>query len=123
MKNSTITSFKQFFSFCIIGVFNTGIHFLLFIQIMEFVTSQTIANFLGFVGGVIFSFFMNARFTFQKKASVGRLGKMFLVSGSLSLIFGGAGDLFSWHPYLTFLVFIIFNPIVSFVLTKKIVFN
>lgn len=60
-----IKSFKEFFSYGIIGIVNTGIHFLVFFFATKFF-SQALSNSLAFTVAVVFSFFCNSIFTFKK---------------------------------------------------------
>lgn len=115
--------FIQFLTFGVIGILNTGIHFCVFMGFLALFPSQLLANFLGFFAGVVFSFFMNAIFTFKQKTTISKFLKMVAVSGSLSCFFGYLGDSYQWAPYLTFLLFVMVNPLISFFLTKKIVFS
>ena len=117
------TNVVQFFKFCVIGVLNTGIYFLVFMGLLTIFASQLIANFLGFCAGVTFSFFMNAAFTFKQKTTINKFIRMVLVSGTLSGFFGYLGDSYQWSPYMTFTLFVLVNPLISFFLTKKIVLS
>lgn len=123
LNNKHKKEFKQFICFCLIGLINTAIHFIVFISLLKFIPYQSIDNFVGFTFGLLFSFFTNAKFTFKQKATKYKFLKMLIVSGSLSFIFGVIGDFFCLNPILTFVLYIIINPIFSFLFIKKIVFN
>lgn len=114
---------REFITYGLIGILNTLIHFICFLLLLEIIKYQTIANFFGFMAGLIFSFFMNAKFTFKQDVSLIKFVKMTLVSGGISIFFGFIGDYLSLSPYLTFSVYVLVNPIIGFLLTRFYVFN
>lgn len=114
---------KQFITYCLIGLVNTGIHFFAFLLFLNLIGLQAIANFLGFTLGLLFSFFMNSCFTFKKRPSFVKFLKMALTNGGLAFLFGFLGDCFEFRPLLTFGLYISINPVLGFLLTKYFVFS
>lgn len=120
LKNKSLC---EFISYCAIGVINTATHYAVFYFTLTLITLQSIANTLGFCFGLIVSFFLNSKITFKKKVSFIRFLKLGLTSGFVALLFGAMGDILSLHPNLTFIVYVIVNPIIGFLLAKYFVFK
>lgn len=116
-------SARQFITYCLIGFFNTAIHFFAFLFFLKIFNYQTISNFLGFCLGLCFSFFMNAYFTFKEKPDLKKFVRMALTSGGLAFSFGFLGDFFKFNPFVTFGLYVVVNPIIGFILTKYYVFS
>ena len=115
---------KLFAKYTSIGIINTLIHWVVFaVCIYVFHTSQALANFAGFVFAVSFSFFANARFTFN--ASTTTMHYMLYVGfmGSLSAAIGWAADKASLAPIVTLVVFSAISLVCGFVYSKYIVFR
>ena len=117
-KNAT-----QFFVYCIIGFLNTVVHYCGFMGSIVFLKYQSMSNLFGFILGVSVSFYLNGKFNFKKELNKLRFLKMVCASGSLSFIFGFLGDSFSLDPNITFVIYVLFNPIFGFILTKYYVFK
>ena len=120
---SKAKSLTEFVSYCVIGVLNTAVHYGVFLGLLALVPLQTIANTAGFICGLVVSFFLNSRFTFKKDVSFVRFLKLGLASGIVALVFGVMGDILSLHPTLTFVCYVIINPIIGFLLAKYFVFK
>lgn len=117
------SSVRQFLIFCLIGVINTIIHLSVFSFVLNYVSTQALSNAIGFLFGLVFSFFMNAKFTFRQKTNLTKFLKMGAVSGALSVFFGALGDMNQWNPFITFLLYVCFNPLISFISVKFLVFS
>jgi putative flippase GtrA len=57
---------RTFITFCIIGVINTAIHFVIYKLI--YLYDVIVANTIAFICASIFSYLANAKFTFKEKA-------------------------------------------------------
>ncbi|WP_320725855.1 GtrA family protein [Enterobacter ludwigii] len=115
---------KLFAKYTSIGVINTLIHWVVFgICIYGLSTNQALANFAGFVVAVSFSFYANARFTFN--ASTSPLRYMLYVGfmGSLSATVGWAADKSGMAPIITLIVFSAISLVCGFIYSKFIVFR
>lgn len=115
---------KQFSKYFSIGILNTLIHwaaFLICYSILDF--SQSISNLIGFFIAVVFSFFMNAKFTFNQSGSVGKLLSYTSFMGLLSYIVGYAADRLSLPALATLIIFSGISLICGFLYSKYIVFK
>lgn len=118
-----INKYLDMIVYGLIGLLNTAVHFIVFIVGYKLIESQTISNFIAFCVAVVFSFFMNAKFTFKKRPTMKMFLKMFLVMSLLSIGAGYAGDMFSVHPMITFVGYCIFSYLVGFILSKTFVYR
>lgn len=114
---------REFFCYCLIGVVNTAVHYAVFMGIVSLGLLQTVANGLGFLFGLTTSFLLNSSITFKKKTTVPRFLKLAIVSGALALVFGALGDFSRMNPSLTFVLYVLVNPVVGFLLAKYFVFR
>lgn len=116
-------SIKEVITYGAIGVLNTGIHFAIFYFVVQLTYSQAIANSLGFVVAVVFSFYMNARFTFRVQPTLTKFLKMFVSMLIVSFVFGALGDYWMVTPCLTFIIYCVLNPIIGFLVAKFFVYS
>ncbi|WP_318363288.1 GtrA family protein [Enterobacter sp.] len=115
---------KLFAKYASIGVLNTLIHWVVFaICIYALHTSQALANFSGFVVAVSFSFYANARFTFNASATTMRYMLYVGFMGSLSAAVGWAADRCGMAPIVTLVVFSAISLVCGFIYSKLIVFR
>lgn len=115
---------KIFTKYTSIGILNTLIHWLTFaVFIYVLGLSQAIANFLGFLLAVSFSFFANARFTFRTTVSCRRYILYITFMGTLSLIVGWFADFLTLPPIITLITFSAISLICGFIYSKLIVFR
>lgn len=115
---------KLFAKYTSIGVINTLIHWVVFaLCLYGLNTNQALANFSGFVIAVSFSFFANARFTFNTPTTTMRY--MFYVGfmGSLSATVGWIADMCVFPPLVTLVVFSTISLICGFIYSKYIIFR
>lgn len=120
----SLSTFMQFFRFCAIGVLNTGIHWGVFFSFnILLYQPQSISNLAGFICAVIFSFFMNAKFTFDKKATTKRFVLFTAFMGIMSYIVGYCADRFQILPIITLVVFSSISMVCGFLYSKYIVFK
>ncbi|ELY4627313.1 GtrA family protein [Cronobacter sp. HA18006] len=115
---------KSFAKYTSIGVINTLIHWVVFaVCIYVFHTGQALGNFAGFVVAVSFSFFANARFTFNSSTTTTRYMLYVGFMGSLSAAVGWAADKCSLPPVVTLVVFSAISLVCGFIYSKYIVFR
>lgn len=115
---------KLFTKYASVGVLNTLIHWVVFATCFYALgTSQALANFSGFVVAVSFSFFANARFTFNSSTTTTRYMLYVGFMGSLSAAVGWAADECSLPPVVTLVVFSAISLVCGFVYSKYIVFR
>ncbi|WP_161617734.1 GtrA family protein [Yokenella regensburgei] len=107
-----------------VGIINTALHWAVF-GIMVFImkNDQAVSNVVAFLIAVTFSFFANAKFTFDAKVTsrgyllfVGFMGLLSFISGQLS-------DHYSISPLITLLEFSSISLVCGFLYSKFIVFR
>jgi len=115
-----LRTFKKYVS---IGIINTCIHWIIFAAMIYGGTSQALANFSAFCVAVTFSFFANARWTFNAEATTMRYMIYVLFMGSLASIIGWAADQCKLTPIATLVLFSAISLVCGFVYSKLIVFK
>ena len=117
-------SYKGLSSYCVIGVANTLIHWQIFFLLsVAFGFTQATSNLAAFCVAASFSFYMNALYTFDAKASVGGYLLFMLAMGALSLGVGHAGDVWRLHGLLTVALFSALSLVFGFLFSKHVVFR
>lgn len=115
---------KLFAKYISIGVLNTIIHWVVFaVCIYALHTGQALGNFAGFVVAVSFSFFANARFTFNSSTTTLRYMLYVGFMGTLSAAVGWCADKSGMAPIITLTVFSTISLICGFIYSKFIVFR
>ncbi len=115
---------KLFAKYTSIGVINTLIHWVVFaVCIYVFHTGQALANFVGFVVAVSFSFFANAKFTFKSSTTTKRYMLYVGFMGALSAAVGWVADKAGLAPIITLVVFSAISLVCGFIYSKFIVFR
>ena len=117
-------SWKGFSSYTVVGVANTLIHWQIFFLLSEAADfSQALSNLAAFCVAASFSFYMNALYTFDAKASVGGYLLFLGAMGGLSLAIGHAGDVWRFHGLLTVALFSVLSLVLGFLFSKYVVFR
>jgi putative flippase GtrA len=117
-------SWKGFSSYTVVGVANTLIHWQIFFLLSEAADfSQALSNLAAFCVAASFSFYMNALYTFDAKASVGGYLLFLGAMGTLSLAIGHAGDVWRFHGLLTVALFSVLSLVLGFLFSKYVVFR
>lgn len=115
---------KLFTKYVSIGVINTLIHWVVFGAIYYGLhANQALSNFSAFCVAVTFSFFANARFTFQAQATTIRYMMYVFFMGALSCIVGWGADKSGLPPLFTLISFSAISLICGFFYSKFIVFK
>lgn len=115
---------KLFTKYVSIGVLNTALHWAIFaLCVYAFHTSQALANLAGFAVAVSFSFFANARFTFESSVSTERYLLYVGFMGALSVAVGWIADKCALPPLFTLVVFSAVSLICGFLYSRFIVFR
>ncbi|AVG76159.1 MULTISPECIES: GtrA family protein [Pantoea] len=115
-----IKLFSKYFS---VGILNTLIHWGIFSILYATGSSQTLANFGAFCVAVTFSFFVNAKWTFNAEASTIRYMIYVLFMGSVALLVGWISDKSMLQPLYTLIIFSLISLICGFLYSKYIVFR
>ena len=117
-------SWKGFSSYTVIGVANTLIHWQIFFLLSVAADfSQAISNLAAFCVAASFSFYMNALYTFDAKATPGGYLLFLGGMGALSLGVGHLGDVWKLHGLLTVAIFSALSLVFGFLFSKYVVFR
>lgn len=115
---------KLFAKYVSVGVINTLIHWAIFATCFYALhTNQVIANLSGFIVAVSFSFFVNAKFTFDASTSSKRYVLYVGFMGALSAVVGWAADKSETPPVVTLIAFSAISLIFGFIYSKFVVFR
>lgn len=118
-----ISVLRNFKIYTFIGVLNTALHWTIFFILSGFGFSQAYSNLTAFIISSTFSYCMNSKFNFKKKAK-GRTYILFVVGlGALSLLIGGCADRFNINSFITLIAFSSLSLILGFIYSKYIVFK
>ncbi|AHL35729.1 sugar translocase [Pseudomonas brassicacearum] len=118
------TLWKGFFSYSLVGLANTLIHWQIFFVLrVAFGLNQALSNFTAFCVAASFSFYVNALYTFEAKTSVLGYVLFLFVMGTLSFIVGYLGDRWHVHGLLTVAVFSLLSLVIGFLLSRFVVFR
>ena len=114
---------SKFVRYTLVGVVNTGIHWLVFAFLLWLSGSQAWSNAAGFLTAVTFSFFVNARLTFEKSPTLRRYLLYTAFMALMSYLFGMVSDSYALHPLITLVSFSAFSLVAGFLFADKIVFR
>lgn len=115
---------KLFSRYVSVGVLNTAIHWVCFgILFHFFCVSQAFSNITAFCVSVTFSFFANAKWTFNSQATLGRYITFVLFMGGMAGVIGYTADKLIIPPLITLVVFSGFSLVAGFIYSKLIVFK
>lgn len=124
LQNKFSMLIKQFSKYFSIGILNTLVHWGSFtLTHFLFGLSQSISNTIGFIFAVIFSFFMNAKFTFEKPTSISKFASYTIFMGGLSYLIGYISDMLALPAIFTLIIFSAISLICGFFYSKFIVFK
>ena len=115
---------KLFAKYTSIGIINTLIHWVVFAMcIYALHTNQAMANFAGFVIAVSFSFYANAKFTFNSPTTTMRYMLYVGFMGTLSAAVGWTADKCGLPPLVTLVAFSAISLVCGFIYSRFIVFR
>jgi len=113
--------FSRYFS---VGIINTAIHWLVFVSLYNiFQTNQTQANFGAFCIAVTFSFFANAKWTFDSEATTIKYMMYVFFMGGMASAVGWIGDAMDLNPAVTIIMFSAISLICGFAYSKFVIFK
>ena len=115
-----------FLRFALIGVINTGLHFILLVFMVEKMKSPPpLANAIAFLIANFFSYFANSRFNFRVGISSKRY-ILFLGTALIGVIIAyglsAAVERFGGHYLVGFALLIVIMPPVNYLLMRRIAF-
>ncbi|XUA17422.1 GtrA family protein [Citrobacter sp. OP27] len=115
---------KLFSRYLSVGVVNTAIHWVCFMLLLNGLgTSQAFANFAAFCVAVTFSFFANARWTFDSEATTIRYLAFVAFMGAMAAGTGYIADKMHIAPLITLIAFSAISLVLGFIYSKFIVFR
>ncbi|KYK81493.1 GtrA family protein [Aggregatibacter actinomycetemcomitans] len=114
---------KQFFRYFSVGIINTIIHWGVFYLFYRLTYIQSLSNLIGFSAAVIFSFFVNSKYTFEKEINIIRM--VFYVSfmGLMSYLIGLIADKIEALPAITLIISSGISLILGFLYSRYIIFR
>ena len=115
---------KVFLKYLVVGGMNTALHWITF-AIVFYCSShnQMLSNFAGFCVAVTFSFFVNAKWTFQSDHTTSKYFMYVGFMGLLALVCGYLADKASLNPLITLLGFSAISLFVGFLYSTFVVFK
>lgn len=114
---------KKFISYFKIGILNTGVHWVIFLTLFNFSISQSISNLIAFLVAMSLSFVLNAKYTFDKKATVKGYFLFATFMALLSYLCGYLGDTLKLNPIITLILFSGVSLVIGFLYSKLVVFK
>lgn len=115
---------QRFSRYLSVGVVNTLLHWIVFLLLNLGVgIAQSWSNLLAFAVAVTFSFFVNARFTFQAKATPLKYLLFTSAMGGLSFLVGVMSDALALAPLITLVVFSSLSLVLGFAYSHWFVFK
>ncbi|ACS83945.1 GtrA family protein [Musicola paradisiaca] len=115
---------KLFTKYCSVGMINTAIHWIVFaLSVYVFSQTQALSNVIAFCVAVTFSFFINARFTFNASATALKYIGYISFMGMLSLGTGKLADSCRLPPLVTLITFSALSLICGFLFSHLLLFK
>jgi len=118
-----IAMLKIFARYTSIGVVNTLIHWVTFAVCIESGLPQSISNLIAFCVAVTFSFFANAKWTFNSQATTARYMMYVAFMGAVAALIGFCADKLGISPVFTLVFFSAISLVCGFLYSKFIVFR
>lgn len=112
---------KLFTRYASVGVINTLLHWVVFSLIYTQGQTQSLSNFPAFCVAVTFSFFVNAKWTFNSEATVIRYMTYVFFMGAMAYGAGWCADRLNLSPFITLTFFSFISLVCGFIYSKFIV--
>jgi len=115
---------KLFIKYTLVGGLNTLIHWVSFAGAYYLISlNQMLSNFIGFCIAVTFSFFVNAKWTFESEQTAIKYFMYVGFMGAVAMLFGYIGDKMALNPIFTLISFSAISLFIGFLYSKFIVFR
>lgn len=114
---------KLFSRYMSVGVLNTAIHWAVFAFLLSEGNSQALSNFAAFCIAVTFSFFVNAKWTFNSEATAIRYVLYVFFMGAVAALTGMSADRLGMPPLITLVAFSAISLVSGFLYSKLFVFR
>jgi putative flippase GtrA len=118
-----VAMYKLFARYASVGVANTLIHWVVFAAFFMNGQQQSLSNFAAFCVAVTFSFFANAKWTFNSEATTIRYMMYVFFMGILATCTGWYADKVSLNPVITLIAFSAISLVCGFAYSRYIVFR
>lgn len=112
-----------FAKYLTVGVFNTLIHWVTFFLCLRQGLPQSTANVIAFCLAVTFSFFVNARWTFNQQATALRYILYLIFMGAMAFGVGYLADRSGLYPLITLIASSALSLGCGFIFSRFIVFK
>lgn len=114
---------KLFTRYASVGLINTLIHWVVFSALYVIGQPQSMSNFAAFCCAVTFSFFANAKWTFNAQITTVRYLLYLFFMGGMATAVGLYADRTHANPVLTLVIFSAISLICGFFYSRYIVFK
>lgn len=114
---------KTFARYTSVGVVNTLIHWVVFAAMFMHGQTQSLSNFAAFCFAVTFSFFANAKWTFNSEVTTIRYLLYLFFMGALASAVGHCADMTNASPVITLITFSAISLVCGFFYSRFIVFR
>ncbi|ALV91770.1 MULTISPECIES: GtrA family protein [Pantoea] len=114
---------RLFARYTSVGVVNTAIHWAVFGALLASGAKQSMANLAAFCVAVTFSFFANAKWTFNAEATTARYFLYIFFMGAMAVSVGWTADRLHINPIVTLIFFSALSLVCGFVYSKFFVFR
>jgi putative flippase GtrA len=114
---------RLFARYVSVGVINTLIHWAVFVALFASGASQSMSNLAAFCVAVTFSFFANAKWTFNAEATTTRYFLFIFFMGAMALSVGWTADRLHISPIVTLIFFSALSLVCGFAYSKFFVFR
>lgn len=114
---------KLFVRYASVGVVNTLLHWVIFTAIYMAGFSQSLSNLIAFCSAVTFSFFANAKWTFNSEATTCRYMMYVVFMGAVAAATGWYADKTAIPPLITLISFSMISLVCGFIYSRFIVFR
>ncbi|APS98000.1 GtrA family protein [Klebsiella pneumoniae] len=114
---------KLFARYASVGAVNTLIHWIIFAALYSQGFNQSMSNFAAFCCAVTFSFFANAKWTFDAETTTFRYIIYLFFMGGMASTVGMYADRSHSSPVITLIAFSAISMVCGFIYSKYIVFK
>ncbi|WP_455916087.1 GtrA family protein [Pantoea agglomerans] len=114
---------KLFARYASVGVLNTLIHWAVFTALYAHGSSQSLSNFTAFCVAVTFSFFVNAKWTFNQEATTTRYLLYVVFMGAMAGAIGWLADKMHIPALITLIIFSALSLFCGFAYSKLLIFR
>jgi putative flippase GtrA len=126
-RNNMKTHLREFTSFALIGLLNTGVHLVILVGLVEnHILISSLANVVAFLSANLFSYGLNSRFTFRRRLNWSKYINFLLCSAlgaGLSYLISRGAELAHWNYLVGFLLTVILMPPVNFWFVRRFAFS